>query len=187
MSLAVEAVRSGEMGVRRAHQELGVPKSTLHDRIFGKVQEGAVSGPQAYLTKEEEDSLVHFLVECAQFGFPRTRKQVISIAQSVAIKQQDGVEVSSGWWQSFRHRHPEIVLRKPEALSRTRYIPQSTIDQYYNLLEQTLQDNGLEDHPELLFNCDETGISLDHLPEKAVTSTAIQHTYAPTSGDKTHL
>ena len=74
MSLAVEAVRSGEMGVRRAHQEFGVPKSTLHDRISGKVQEGAVSGPQAYLTKE--DSLVHFLVECAQFGFPRTRKQV---------------------------------------------------------------------------------------------------------------
>ena len=93
--------------------------------FLGKCKRGAVSGPQAYLTKEEEDSLVHFLVECAQFGFPGTRKQVISIAQSVAIKQQDGVEVSSGCWQSFRHRHPEIVLRKPEALSRVRYIPRA--------------------------------------------------------------
>ena len=55
-------------------------------------------GPR--LTKEE-DSLVHFLVECAQFGFPRTQKQVISIVQLVAIKQQDGVEISSGWWHSF--------------------------------------------------------------------------------------
>ena len=187
MSLAVEAVRSGEMGVRRAHQEFGVPKSTLHDRISGRVQEGAVSGPQAYLTKEEEDELVHFLVECAQFGFPRTRKQVISIAQAVASQRHDGVEVSSGWWQSFRHRHPEIVLRNPEALSRARYISQSVIDQYYDLLKQTLQDNELEGHPELLFNCDETGISLDHKPEKVVTSTAIRHTYAPTSGDKTHI
>ena len=57
------------------------------------------------------------------------------------------------------------MLRKPEALSRARYIPQSTIDQY-DLLEQTLQDNGLEDHPELLFNCDETGILLDHLKRR---------------------
>ena len=138
MSLAVEAVRSGEMGVRRAHQEFGVPKSTLYDRVSGRVQEGAVSGPQAYLTKEEEDELVHFLVECARFGFPRTRKQVIAIAQSVASQRHSGVEVSSGWWQSFRHRHPEIVLRNPEALSRARYISQSVIDEYYDLLEQTL-------------------------------------------------
>ena len=51
-----------------------------------------MSGPQAYLTKEEEDEPVHFLVECAQFGFPRTRKQVISIAQSVARQRHDCVE-----------------------------------------------------------------------------------------------
>ena len=41
---------------------------------------------------------IHFLVECV-FEFPRAQKQVISIAQSVAIKWQDSVEVSSGWCQ----------------------------------------------------------------------------------------
>ena len=100
------------------------------------VQEGAVSGSHAYLTKEEENDLAHFLLGCAQFGFPRTWQQVISIAQSVASQGHDDVEVYSGWWQSLWHRHPEIVLRNPKALSQAKYIPQSVIDQYYDLLEQ---------------------------------------------------
>lgn len=55
-----------------AQLEFGDSKNTLHDRFTGRVQEGAVSRPQANLTKEEEDELSHFLVECAQFGCRRT-------------------------------------------------------------------------------------------------------------------
>ena len=41
MSLAVEGVRSGEMGVRRAHQEFGVPKSIPAQQNFWESARGS--------------------------------------------------------------------------------------------------------------------------------------------------
>lgn len=49
--------------VRRAAETYGVPKSTLQDRVSGKVPFGAKSGPLSYLT-EEEDELDSFLTSC---------------------------------------------------------------------------------------------------------------------------
>ena len=49
---------------RRAALEFDVPKSTLHDRLSGKVAAGGQSGPQKYLTEEEEEELEGFLVGC---------------------------------------------------------------------------------------------------------------------------
>ena len=50
---AYEAVREGA-SIRSAAQMYGVPKSTLNDRVTGRVQFGAHSGPERYLTDEEE-------------------------------------------------------------------------------------------------------------------------------------
>ena len=71
MSLAVEAVRSGETGIWRAHQEFSVPKCTL----LGGCKREQWVGPRHTLPSR---------------------------------------------WQSFWHRHPEIVLRNSEALSCAR-------------------------------------------------------------------
>ena len=38
--------------VRRVEHQF--PRSTLHDRVYGRVQHGATSGPQRYLSDEEE-------------------------------------------------------------------------------------------------------------------------------------
>ena len=49
MVRAMEAVAQGQ-SVRRAAEEHGIPRSTLHDRIAGKVEHGSRSGPRKYLT-----------------------------------------------------------------------------------------------------------------------------------------
>ena len=46
---AVKCVMNGRMGVNRA----AVPRTTLKDRIAGRVVHGTPSGPQPYLTPEE--------------------------------------------------------------------------------------------------------------------------------------
>ena len=38
------------------------------------------------------------------------------------------------------------------------------INRYFDLLEQTLLENDLIDKPSQIFNCDEFGLSLDHIP-----------------------
>ena len=46
------------MTVRRAALVYGIPKSTLHDRVSGKVNHEARVGAPKYLTDEEEEEVV---------------------------------------------------------------------------------------------------------------------------------
>ena len=65
MEKAVDAVRNQGLTVRRTAEEYCIPKSTLHDRLIGRVQIGACSGPPKYLTDDEENELEEFLMGCA--------------------------------------------------------------------------------------------------------------------------
>ena len=58
---AMAAVESGA-SVRRAAEMFNIPKSTLHDRVTEKVA-FRKSGPNHYLTIEEEEKLASFLVQ----------------------------------------------------------------------------------------------------------------------------
>ena len=66
--------------------QYGVPWSTLHDHVSGKVEHGAKPGHDAYLSLEEEEELVSFLVKCAQIGYPHTQKQVMDLFQEIECK-----------------------------------------------------------------------------------------------------
>ena len=54
IQLACEAVSQRGISVRRAALEYNIPKSTLQDRLSGKVLPGACSEPERYLSPEEE-------------------------------------------------------------------------------------------------------------------------------------
>ena len=109
MEKAYEAVAAGKMCVQKAGEECGVPKSTLHDRVSGKVALNARSGRKKLLTDEEEASLIEFLVGCASIGYAKSRSDVLAIAQLIPRTRDPHVEVTKGWWDSFRKRHPEIM------------------------------------------------------------------------------
>ena len=53
------------------------------------------------------------------------------------------VYMSNGWWQSFRNRHPNMVLRTSEPLFYIRVVSSSPeiINHYFDLLESTIVDN----------------------------------------------
>ena len=85
------------MSVRRAAEEYDVPRSTLGDRVSGRILPCPVSGRKPYLSREEEDELVSFLVGCAEIGFSRGRKEVIALVQRVCDGRGLGVKISHGW------------------------------------------------------------------------------------------
>ena len=80
MAYAVKAVTDGS-SIRRAAEEYDVPRSTLGDRISGHVVPGSTSGPPKYLSAQEEEELVQFLIDCASIGYPRGRLEVIAMVQ----------------------------------------------------------------------------------------------------------
>ena len=94
--------------LRQDSEKYNVPKSTLWDRVSGKVEFGSTSGPTRYLNDTEEEQLVKFLTKAAKIGFPRSKKQVLSIVRSTVAKKRactcsiDEVQITPGWWGSFK-------------------------------------------------------------------------------------
>ena len=142
MSKALMAVANGS-SVRRAAEEHGVPRSTLHDRVNGRVTHGAKSGPRKYFTTLEEDQLVAHFQNCASIGYGKSRKETLALVQVVVEKKGIVAQVLPSWLKSFTNRHPELTLKSGEAISRARQIGASkeNLESYFDLLETTLYDN----------------------------------------------
>ena len=190
---ATIAVNRGGLTIRKAAIEYGVKKSTLHDYISGKVAFGAHSGPQKYLSDVEEDEMYKFLVNCAKIGFAKSPKEVLSLVRAtLAKKRQVDVEevvVTSGWWSSFQKRYPKLTLRSATKLSYRRAIAEDPefFDRYFDVLESTLAKNKFLDNPHCIFNCDESGFSLDHKPGKLIGVKGWRQLNCVTSGDKSQI
>ena len=73
MARALAAASEG-MPANRAAAMYGVPKSTLKDRISGRVVPGRNPGPRPYLDPDEERELTDFLVSSAECGYGKTRR-----------------------------------------------------------------------------------------------------------------
>lgn len=135
---ALDSVQKG-MSIREAAARFGVPKSTLGDRVSGRVTHGSISGPQKYLNALEESELASFLMRCASIGYPKSRFEIISLVQAIIDDKGINATLTSGWWQMFCKRNPSITLRVPSALSKARAYASDPelIGRYFDLLEET--------------------------------------------------
>ena len=168
---STEGRRRGSLSEQR---DFGVPRSTLHDRVSGKVVHGVKPGPKAYLDKEEEKELSSYLKHCAKVGYGKTRKDELCIVESATSERgrlRKG-HVSDGWWRRFKERQGDISLRQGDSTAHVRMdaIIRETIDHYFSLLHDTLRTNGLLDKPSQIYNVDESGVLLNPRPPKVVTT-----------------
>ena len=76
-------------------------------------------GAKPYLTYQQQQELVSFLMNCAKMGYGKTRKDVLNIVHTTLIRkaEEDGRKfakdrISQGWWVKFCNRWPQIRLRK---------------------------------------------------------------------------
>lgn len=188
MTKAMAMVEKG-MSIRRASEMFGVPKSSLHDRVSGRVQHGSQPGKAPYLNRKEEEELVNFLVKCAGIGYPHTVAQILAIVQQIVdFKKLDKV-VTPGWWQRFCQRHKGISLRTamPLALTRAMATDSDCIERYYDLLEDTLVRNKIFNNPARIFNCDETGMALSPKDMKVVAKTGSKNVWSVTGDTKSQV
>lgn len=189
MDKAIQAVIDNGINIRQAAEEFNVPKSTLGDRISGRTLHGAKSGRSKYLSDEEEDILVKFLLKCASIGYPHSRKEVIALVQRFCDSRDMNVQVTHGWWEKYCLRHPEISLRTTSALLYARAKGQNTeaLFSYFDILEDTFSEHKLHDKPALIFNMDETGLPLSPAPIKGVCKKGTKTPNSITSGDKSQI
>ena len=96
---AMKAVAEGT-SISGAAREHGVPRTTLQDRVLGKVTHGTKPGPKRYLNEVEEKKLSEFLVETAALGYGRSRGEIMAIAEGTTKKKGTlrKNKISHGWF-----------------------------------------------------------------------------------------
>lgn len=189
MDKAVSAVLQNQMSVRAAAELYGIPKSTLGDRISGRVLPGTASGAVRYLADSEEEELAEFIIGCASIGYPKTVRDILAVVQSILASRGVHRIVTYGWWEAYRRRHPALTLRVPSSLSKARALASTrdVIDRYFDLLEETLLKNELKDCPCQIFNMDESGMPLDPKSMKTIHVRGDPNPVTTTSGNKAQI
>ena len=190
MLSAIEAVRKG-MAANKAAMLHGIPRSTLKDRLSGRVRHGTKPGPHPYLQPSEEKELVEYLRTAARIGYGKTRREVKSIAENVAIEKGmlKAARISNGWWRRFMERNPSLRLRRGDATAGVRLdaVNADNIRGYYALLKEIYDEFDFESHPERVYNMDETGVPLDPRPPKVIAAKGQKKVRYRSSGNKSQI
>ena len=186
---AYEEVLFKNVKIRQAATMYGVPVTTLRDRVSGRIPFGKKSGPTRYLTNQEEDELVCFVIGCAEVGYSYTRQDILDLVQEILIRKDISINISHGWWEGFKRRHPEITLRKPEPVSHVRAncAQPEVLRRYFDELEVILKGNEIIESPSAIFNMDESGFPLDPKSPQIVCKRGQHHPSALCSGNKSQI
>ena len=191
MNKALELVAQGKMGVNRAALECGLPATTLKDRVAGRVAPDSKMGQKPYLTEDEEKELVKFVTDCAIMGYGKTRRDVMKIVEKHMANKGREIRkgLSNGWWNCFIKRWPQLSLRKGDAFAVVREHASSreVFESHFNLLDDILMKNGLKDKPSQIYNCDESGMPLQHKIPKVVSTKGTKKVRQVSSGNKTQI
>lgn len=76
MALAIQMVKNCQLSKQAAAKAYGVPKTTLLDKLSGRVPEAPTKpGPKTILTKAEETVLVNYAKLMAEIGCPLSRPE----------------------------------------------------------------------------------------------------------------
>ena len=190
MLAAIDDVRKG-LSCNRAADANRVPRSTLKDRVSGRVNHGSNPGPLPYLTAEEEVLLADYLLKCSDMGYGKTRRDVCCIVEAYLKRKGSlqGERVSNGWWEKFLRRNPALRLRMGDSTAGVRMdsINSENMDHYFKLLKDTFDQYDFASHPELIFNMDETGMPLCPRPPKVVARKGQKKVRYRTSGQKSQV
>ena len=151
---AVNAVKGGVLSLRQASNQFGIPKSTLSDRVSGKIEMGAKPGRPPVVPREIEAKVIDHVTKAANCGFGITRRELLvktgRLCQKMGIKTpfKNGVP-GKAYFQGLKVRHPEVVIRKPEKLgtSRARMLNPTVVNNYVNDLGSIIQTLNLGDKP----------------------------------------
>ena len=174
MADAVTAVNGG-MSLRKASAEFGVPKSTLSDRVTGRVKPGSVWGKKTKLSTADESALLKAATTRAQKGIGFSKGTFLRYVGVFA--EERGLNFkrnkpSDMWWRSLKARHPNFSLRSPEPTAANRHsaMTRERIQQYFGSLKEVMDLNNFHEHPEKIWNMDETGIQTAHKPPKVIAA-----------------
>ena len=199
MALAIDMVRKGVMNKKQASTTYGVPRTTLLDKLAGRVPEAPTKpGPAPVLTKAEEEVLVNYCNLMAEIGYPLKRHELKKEVQRVLNSDGRSTPFKENlpgnyWFRAFINRHPDLTERTALSLGHERAIIskemlQVWFDGVHTFLEKEIPDwKLLLKDPRRIFNADESGFPLCVSSGKVLAPRGARHVYQVTPNDKTQI
>lgn len=171
MQQAINAVRNEGMAYATAAKKFSVPLNTLKRRVLNKnidaVEAKKILGNfRTIFSEEQEEELLNHLLDLEQrfYGVSITdlRRLAFQLAERNNIPHRFSKEkmmAGKDWVASFRKRHPNISLRKPEATSaaRAQGFNRTNVNKFFYILK-AVQEKHFHP-PHRVFNVDETGLT----------------------------
>ena len=169
LNAAIWRVKAKEISLRQAAILYGVPRSTLSDHVTGKSTRRYGGVPKAFNPTEEAEIVITCQV-LAELGFPLNKDYVNAVIHEYLIQEgkpnpfgKSGIP-GKDWWFNFFKRHPELVQRKPQHLTKARAkaADPRVLDEWFAKVKLLFHSTALQDLNETeiakrLWNCDETG------------------------------
>jgi hypothetical protein len=191
MTAAVNIVKSSSnISVRKAAVLWNVPRTTLRDRLDGRVALGAKPGRKPHLNFSLEEKLVDYASNRAKLGIGFGKSQFLQYAGSLAKKHKMNFKQgtpSNKWWRLMRRRHGgKILLRQPEGTAAVRHqcMDAVKVSKYFFALNSVLSATGIAGQADRIWNMDETGLQLDVKPRKVIATKGTKHLHSRTSGNR---
>lgn len=172
MVKALQAVRKGEMGYKKAAMVFSVPRTTLF-RLSNKktVDPNAAAttklGRKPILPAQIEEELVKYalVMEAKFYGLTRQdlRNMAYQLVVRNGIKHPFGNNETAGraWLDHFLFRHRDkISVRKPTGTSFARAMgfTRENVSKFFDILEAEFDKNKFT--PQQVYNVDETGLTV---------------------------
>lgn len=190
--VAMEKVRSKEMGVNEAARTYKIPSRTLRRHLItGKLK--VPLGRNPVFNQAHEKKLVAHIKKLEKVGFAPDRKDVKNMAYQLAktlkVKNPFSPKLESAgnvWFNGFLTRNPELTLRKSEGLSLSRAygVNRKDIKDFFDLLANIYKEYDFQNRPDQIFNMDETGIQINNKPGKVIATKGAKDVYTLTSSEK---
>lgn len=150
---------------------------------------GAKPEKNPLLGQDLETKLVNYAVGRAEKGVGFGKKQFLEYASQLATKHK--IKFMSGkpsekWWQLMKKRNDCMWLCKPEptAAIRNMCMDFDKVQHYFHALNGLLDKTGLAKSPEQIWNMDETGLQLEHKPQRVIAKKGVRYLHARTSGNR---
>lgn len=129
---ALEQMRTSNLSIRNIAKLYAVPESTLRDKIHGRTDLDAKSGPSTVLSTEEDD-LANCAAHMSLIGYGTTKNELLDSVKRALDKAGRASPFKDNlpgrdWFDSFLRRHPNLSLTNAEALSKERAVCSSPAD-----------------------------------------------------------
>jgi Tc5 transposase DNA-binding domain len=133
---------------------------------------------QRIFSDQQEHMLADYLVTAANHHYGLSTASVRTLAMEFAMKNHLSTpenwlrDSSAGqeWLIGFMHRHPQLSVRVPEAMSsgRSTAFNKFTVDKFMDNLQQLHARYGFG--AERIYNSDETAVTMVQKPHKIIAS-----------------